>query len=90
LTPDGPLYGYRAGRQTRDTPGIQLCSVGGTPWPTDSSDRNREDDRACLRRVEPALRIDLTLLRILFVVFALVGAAEIVYLILRIVVPNEE
>ena len=33
--------------------------------------------------------IDVTLLRILFVVFALVGAAEIIYIILWIVVPKE-
>ena len=33
--------------------------------------------------------IDVTLVRILFVVFALVGAGEIVYLILWIVVPKE-
>ena len=35
------------------------------------------------------LGMDVTLLRILFVVFALVGAGEIVYLVLWIVVPKE-
>jgi phage shock protein C len=34
--------------------------------------------------------IDVTLVRILFLIFALVGAGEIVYLILWIVVPKEE
>jgi len=40
--------------------------------------------------LSPRFGIDVTLVRILFVIFALVGAAEIVYLILWIVVPKEE
>ena len=48
-----------------------------------------QDDRGCLCRVGERFGVSVTLIRILFLVFALVGAAEILYLILWIVVPKE-